>query len=313
MPPVDFSSPTPVVADVQGAALEPNGSPPAGSLQQSGPLYGLAHGELSEGDAAELRALKQQVQARIGFQCDGYKEKCLRRRIVVRMRARGVHGFAAYAALLETDAQEYARLLDAVTINVSKFLRNADAWALLRSAVVPHLFARADHEIRIWSAGCAAGEEAYSLAMLMSEYAEEHAEDVRRVRIVATDIDTSTLAVARRGEYAEFAFAETPPELRERWFEGPQSNRVRAELRELVEFRPLDLMADPYPERQHLILCRNVVIYFERAVQDAVFRRFHGALAPGAFLLLGKVESLFGPVAGLYTTVSNRERLFRKP
>lgn len=276
-----------------------------------GALYGLAHGELSDRDIAELRALKQQIQERIGFRCDGYKEKCLRRRLVVRMRARGVHAFGEYAMLLENDAQEYLRLLDAVTINVSKFLRNADAWQLLRTEVVPRLF-ELPGEIRLWSAGCAAGEEPYSLAMLMREYADAHRQDIGRVHILATDIDAATLAAAREGEYADFAFGETPADVRERWFEGPQRTRTRAELREMVEFRSLDLISDPYPEAQHLILCRNVVIYFERAVQDAVFRRFHEALAPGGFLLLGKVEALFGNVSGMFTAVSNRERLFRK-
>ena len=81
----------------------------------------------------------------------------------------------------------------------------------------------------------------------------------------------------------------------------------------MVHFRSMDLITDPYPPNQHLILCRNVVIYFERAVQEAVFRRFHDALAPGGYLSLGKVEALFGGVAGLFRVISNRERLFRRP
>lgn len=280
---------------------------------RDGPLYGLAHGELSERDANELRALKLQIQAQIGFRCDGYKEKCLRRRIAVRMRARGVHGFGAYAELLGFEPQEYAKLVDAVTINVSKFYRNAEAWERLRVDVLPRLFALPDREIRVWSAGCAAGEETYTLAMLVQDYAEEHGEDAGRFRIFGTDIDVGTLAAALRAEYGEFAFSEISAAARERWFEGPQRNRVRAEIRRMVEFARLDLIADAYPAQRHLILCRNVVIYFERRIQEAVFRRFYDALAPDGYLMLGKVESLFGGVAALFSALSNRDRLFRKP
>ena len=303
--------------DPGGRAARPN-SPRSvdsylGLLGSHGPLYGLAHGELSEDDAAELRALKSQIQARIGFRCDGYKEKCLRRRIAVRMRARGVHAFAAYAALLDTDYDEYARLLDAVTINVSKFFRNAEVWSLLRTEVMPRLFSLEVPEVRVWSAGCAAGEEPYTLAMLIREYAEENGLDTSSFRILGTDIDGVTLEAARRAEYSEFAFGETSPERRERWFEGSQLTRVREDVRRMVHFRSLDLISDPYPTNQHLILCRNVVIYFERSVQEAVFRRFHAALARGGYLSLGKVEALFGGVAALFRVVSNRERLFRRP
>jgi chemotaxis methyl-accepting protein methylase len=275
-----------------------------------GPLYTLAHGELTERDISELRALKQQIQDHGGLYCDGYKEKCLRRRIAVRMRARGVHAFSAYAALLETDTQEYARLLEAVAINVSKFFRNADVWEKIRAHIVPRLFEIDAREVRIWSAGCAAGEEPYTVAMLLLEHAAATGDDVSRFRILGTDIDTGALDAARRAEYADFAFGEIEPARRERWFEGLRRDRVRDEVRALVDFAPLDLITDPFPQAQHLVLCRNVIIYFERAVQDAIFRRFHQAVAPDSWLVLGKVEALFGPTASLFRPVANRERLF---
>ncbi|MGH7554162.1 MAG: CheR family methyltransferase [Longimicrobiales bacterium] len=278
-----------------------------------GPLFALAHGELSERDIAELRALKQQIQHRTGFCCDGYKEKCLRRRIAVRMRARGVHAFGAYGDLLDTDPTEYGRLLEAVTINVSKFFRNSEVWARLKAEVVPRLFELDSPEIRVWSAGCAAGEEAYTLAMVVREHAERYGADASRFRITGTDVDVVTLENARKAIYGDFAFGETSPEQRERWFEGPQRNRVREDVRRMVQFRTMDLITDAYPRAQHLILCRNVVIYFERAVQEDVFRRFHQSLTPGGYLLLGKVEALFGGVTPLFRAISNRERLFRKP
>lgn len=275
--------------------------------------YGLANGELSERDTLELRALKAVIQERSGFRCDGYKEKCLRRRIAVRMRASGVHSFASYAALLESDAEECARLLDAFTINVSKFFRNAEVWARVEEEVVPWLFRLTSPDVRVWSAGCAAGEEAYTLAMLVRGHAERHGGDSSRFHIIGTDIDTAVLDAARRAAYAEFAFSETPAAMRERWFEGPLRNRVRPELRRMVKFAPLDLITDAYPRRQHLILCRNVVIYFERAAQVSVFDGFSRSLDSGGWLVLGKVEALLAGAGSLFDAVSHRDRVFKKP
>ena len=275
-------------------------------------LHALTHGELSERDADELRVLKQLIRKHVGIECDGYKEKCLRRRLAVRMRARGLESYAQYSALLDTDSDERSRLADVVTINVSKFFRNPDAWSLLRAHVVPHLFGLDAGTVDIWSAGCAAGEEAYSLAILLLEYAERMDRDVSRFRILATDVDERALDAARLGEYPEFAFAETPDDTRARWFTGPDARMIRPEVQRLVRFETRDLLRDRYPARRHLILCRNVVIYFDRPAQETVFSGFHDALAEGGHLLLGKVETLFGPAATSFQSVSTRERLFRR-
>jgi chemotaxis protein methyltransferase CheR len=281
--------------------------PPVDGMQR------LAAGPLSDEDADELRALKQLIEERLGFQSAGYKERCLRRRLAVRMRACAVHRYADYRAILERSADERRRLLDTVTINVSKFFRNREVWELIRTRVLAELARAPGREIRIWSAGSAAGEEAYSLAILLLELARTRPLDLERFRIVATDIDQSILAVARLGAYGPFAFSEIDPELRERWFEGPQLERVKPEVRRLVSFETLDLITDPFPADRHLILCRNVIIYFERAVQEALFRRFHEALAPGGHLVLGKVETLHGTMARTFQAVAPRERIFRKP
>lgn len=275
----------------------------------------LAHGRLAETDALELKALKDQIRSQSGFFCEGYKERCLRRRLAVRMRARGVHRYADYAALLERDPAEYERLLAAVTINVSKFFRNYEVWETLRREVVPALFARRAPEVRVWSAGSAGGEEPYSLAILLLEHAAGHgaSEQLRRFRIVATDIDRDILEVARRAEYGEMALAETPAELRDRWF-IPAGRRwqLRDEVRRLVRFGSLDLLTEPLPGPQDLIFCRNVTIYFERPAQEALLTRLHDALAPGGYLVLGKVEGIFGSLARSFRAVANQERIFQR-
>jgi chemotaxis methyl-accepting protein methylase len=281
-------------------------------IELSSPGSRLATGELSTVDAAELAALKAQIEDRANFRCNGYKERCLRRRIAVRMRARRVHSYAEYGELLERDPEEYRQLVNAITINVSKFFRNTEVWTLLAQDVIPRLVALDADRIGIWSAGAAAGEEIYSVAMLLLEHAERENIGLHRFHLLGTDIDRATLEDARRAEYGAFALTETPYALRQRWFEGPQLTRVRREVRDLVRFSALDLISDPYPTDQHLILCRNVVIYFERPVQQAVFRQFHHALAPGGYLLLGKVEALFGEAMHGFRMVVGRDRLFQK-
>lgn len=282
----------------------------AGELPAS--VLPLAKGELSDQDQGELRGLKSVIQRVIGLNCESYKEPCLRRRIAVRMRARGVHNYADYAALLERDGAEAERLLDTITINVSKFFRNREIWDTIRDRVLPRLF-EVNGPIRIWSAGCAGGEEPYTIAMVLLRYAEEH--DIpqhllSRVEILATDIDRESLANAQRGEYGPFAFSEIAQDDRDRFFEG---NRIRPELRRMVRFGTLDLMNDAMPGEQHLIFCRNVIIYFERSMQEILFKRFEASLVSGGFLVLGKVETVFGRSASLFRPLVTRERIFQKP
>jgi chemotaxis methyl-accepting protein methylase len=263
----------------------------------------------------QFRALTDKISRERRFGCASYKEKCLRRRIAVRMRARGVHTYADYARVLDADPTEWERLLDALTINVTKLFRNWETYAAVAERVVPALWALPAEPLRVWSAGCASGEEAYSVAALFHRYASGRGELARlsRVQIVGTDIDRESLAAAERGTYDESAFADTPAALRRAYFTAKAPFAVVPPLRDLVRFERRDLLSDPPPRGPlHLIVCRNVIIYFDRATQEALFERFHHALAPGGFLVLGKVETLLGPARTAFTTVEPRERIFRR-
>jgi chemotaxis protein methyltransferase CheR len=272
----------------------------------------LAHGELSEQDALELQLLKEQIRRDVGFFCDGYKEHCLRRRIAVRMRARALHSYAEYAALLLHDPEEYQKLHDAITINVSKFFRNHEVWSALDKQVLPHLFASRS-EVRMWSAGCAGGEEPFTIAMLLREHAARNGNSsVGRFDILGTDIDRGSLENAERGEYSAFAFTDIDPAVRETWFEPPTYTCVKPEIRKAVRFETMDLITTDFDEGHNVIFCRNVVIYFERTIQEMLFEKFHDALAPGGYLVLGKVETLFGRAGSMFRPVAQRERIFVK-
>ena len=251
-----------------------------------------------------------------GFQCSSYKDKCLRRRIAVRMRAKGSVSHSEYAGILDADPREYDRLVRSLTINVTKFFRNWDTFAVIQKKVIPTLWERGERELRVWSAGCASGEEAYSLAILMHKHAADQSEMSRldTLSIVGTDIDATCLGEADAAQYSEAAFSDTPATVRRDYFSAvPGRFALLPEVRRMVKFECSDLLrSDPPFEDIHLIACRNVVIYFERAAQDALFEEFHRALAPGGFLVLGRVETLLGAARSMFSPVNARERVFRK-
>ena len=263
----------------------------------------------SQQDERAFLALTQKISRIRGVSCESYKDKCLKRRLAVRMRARGVHTYDDYSRLLDEDAHEYEQLLDALTINVTKFYRNAETWSALR----PHLAAlwRARQgRVHVWSAGCASGEEPYTIAVLLAETAGR--ESTEHAVIDATDVDRLSLERTRQATYPESAFTEMPVDLQRRYFTA-ERQPIPA-VKNLVHVLAHDLMREPPPHRQYeLVVCRNVVIYFERQAQERLFQVFVDALSPGGILLLGKVETLFGPARERLTLVDPRERIYKKP
>ncbi len=270
---------------------------------------------MSEDADREFDALTAKIARDKGFGCSSYKEKCLRRRIAVRMRARGVHTYGDYARVLDADGNEYERLLDALTINVTKLFRNWETYEVIAQKVVPALWERPIPVINVWSAGCSSGEEPYSLAALFHRQAESagHLGDlVRRVRVLGSDIDARCLVDAERGSFEEGDFAETPTTLRQRYFAPAAPFTIIPEVKRLVRFERRDLLAEtPPPGPHHLIVCRNVLIYFDRETQERLFDKFYSALAPDGFLVLGKVETLLGAARARFVAVDGRERVFR--
>ena len=260
-------------------------------------------------------ALTSKISRERGFGCASYKEKCLRRRIAVRMRARGVHTYTDYARVLDQDAGEYERLLDALTINVTKLFRNWDVYAALAEKVAPALWQLGGERIRLWSAGCSSGEEPYSLAVLMHQHASVHGllKQLDRVEVLGTDIDKASLERAQLGEFQASDFSDTPDDLRRRYFNDAAPFAIHPAVRQIVRFERHDLLKDRAPHnRFHLVACRNVLIYFDRDTQERLFQLFHEAIVPGGYLVLGKVETLFGEIRSRFAAVDARERIFRK-
>ena len=232
------------------------------------------------------------------------------------MRAKGANTHSEYAGILDTDPIEYDRLIETLTINVSKFFRNPETFACIATKVLPELWASTAPLIRIWSAGCATGEEPYSLAVLCREHALISGDEssLGKLRIIGTDVDQEAVSSASRGRYAAAAFADTAPAVREKYFPLESGfHTVAPEIRNLVAFERRDMLDSPGPGgRLHMIVCRNVIIYFTRETQERLFDRFHELLLPGGFLVLGKVETLLGKSREVFAPVSARERIFRR-
>ena len=232
------------------------------------------------------------------------------------MRIKGAATFEEYGFLLDDDPHEYDRLIATLTINVSKFFRNPETFASIATIVIPELAANAGPLVRVWSAGCASGEEPYSLAVLCHEHLQSRGENNLGLRfeIVGTDVDADAISAARRGHYGEAAFTETTPAVRDTYF--PLADGLHSasdDLRKLVVFQRSDILdrSNTVP-RFHLIVCRNVIIYFRRETQHWLFERFHDLLLPGGFLVLGKVESLIGKSRELFVPISARQRIYRR-
>lgn len=263
-----------------------------------------------------FRDLAEKITRESQFRCTNYKDGCVRRRIAVRMRARGAVTYAQYGDLLDSDAGEYERLIDTLTVNVTRFFRNPGTFAVAAQHVVPELWRR-NARIDVWSAGTASGEEAYSLAALFYEHARTHGElnQLGRVSVVGSDIDRRSLDAARCASYLPASFTDTAPDLLDTLFPRQGDRRtVLPAIRAITRFERRDVLREtPAPRSFDLVACRNVVIYLDRATQEVLVDTLFDSLRPGGYLIMGHVETIFGKARRHLVPVDIRERIYRKP
>jgi two-component system CheB/CheR fusion protein len=261
-----------------------------------------------------LDALLAYVNERRGFDFRGYKRGSLSRRILKRMLVVGADDYQQYMEILEANPSEFSELFNTILINVTSLLRDREAWDKLAGSIIPALTdnKNPDAPVRVWSAGCASGEEAYSLAVLLADAIGE--ERFRRsVKIYATDADNDALVVARHGRYKEQSLIDAFGEDRtERYFEREGGyGTFRSDLRRALIFGRHDLVQDPPISRIDLVACRNTLMYFTSEVQLKVLGALHFALVPGGYLFLGKSEALVSRTQ-LFEAIDLRQRIFRK-
>ena len=253
------------------------------------------------------------VRNRTGHDFAPYKPPTILRRIDRRLGLLGITSLADYAEVLREKTQEVTALANDLMINVTGFFRDPGAWEAFREAVIEPLVAQRapDQTIRAWVAACASGEEAYSLAMLITEEAERLGKSVD-VKIFATDTADKSLAFARAGIFPGGIEGDISAERLERFFErDDHSYRVKKSLRDQVVFAPQDVLRDPPFSRVDIITCRNLLIYLEPEAQRRALMLMHFALREGGHLLLGNAETL-GHADSLFEVVSKRWRIYRR-
>lgn len=265
-----------------------------------------------------LKRLLDQILAERSLDLSQYRPAYLERRIAVRMNAVGVRTYGQYAAYLEQHPEEYARFLDALTINVTQFFRDTTVWDLARDVVVPavvkHKIARGQRLLRVWSAGCATGEETYSLAMTFLDGIRRFEADQLVLAVIGTDIDRDALATSKRGEYQVRDLPHIPHHNRVRYVENTgETFHFKPDVMKSVRFQYLNLFSDAPIHGIDVVFCRNVFIYFNREEQERMIEVFRNSLVRGGFLVLGRSERLPPALARQFELVSSRERVYRKP
>lgn len=272
---------------------------------------------IHEREAAErvLQDILLLLRTRTGHDFKHYKRATVLRRIERRLQVTPQSDLPAYLNYLENTPDEAKQLLGDMLIGVTNFFRDREAFEALERHVLTSLMSSAEaqhkrEEVRVWSAGCSTGEEAYSLTILCTEHQRLEVNPVK-VQVFATDIDERAIAVGRAGAYSEAIITDVPPtRLRQYFLKEGEQYRVRKEIREKVLFAKHSLLSDPPFSQIDLIVCRNLLIYLDRDIQREMLQMFHFALRPGGYLFMGSSESA-DACPDLFTPVDKRNRIFR--
>src|SRR5262245_30262207 len=265
-----------------------------------------------EAERGGFERLLEYLRQTRGFDFTAYKPTSLMRRVRKRMQTVEVVDFDAYLDYLQVHPDEFSALFNTIRINVTSSFRDGEVWDALRAAVIPELIATRDHgPIRVWSAGCASGQEAYSAAIVLAEtLGMEGFRD--RVKIYATDVDEDALADSRRAVYSAKQVEDLPEELVAKYFDrnGSELYTFNRDLRRSVIFGRHDLIQDAPISRVDLLLCRNTLMYFNSEAQGRIMARFYFSVNPGGHLVLGRAEMLFSHAA-MFQAVDLKRRIFK--
>lgn len=274
----------------------------------------LEQGRTSSTDAATIAPIIAALTERTGHDFSPYKASTVRRRIERRMNVMQVFDVGGYVALLEAEPAEADRLFDDLLIGVTSFFRDPQMFEALEASGLPQIGAvfSSDRPLRVWVAGCATGEEAYSFAILLREYAEKMGHQAPRIQIYATDLDKEAIDHARQGVYPVSIEANVSRERLDRFFVRDEGTyRIKKDVRDSVVFATQNLVADPPFTKLHILSCRNVLIYLNADIQRKLLPVFFHALAPGGLLVLGTSESIGGS-SDSFTAISSQWKIFQR-
>lgn len=231
---------------------------------------------------------KKEVYAMTSIDLSCYKEKQMKRRIDTLIAKHKIDGYDKYIQGLKTDKELFEEFVSYITINVSEFYRNPDQWRLMDEQVIPELVKKFGNNLKVWSAACSTGDEPYSLVMALSKHVP-----LTSIKIFATDLDKQIIAKAKVGLYNSKSIQAVPADFKKKYFTpvGP-SFKVADEIKARVEFKEHNLLKDAYSTGYHMIVCRNVLIYFTEEAKEEVFRKYFNSLAPGGVLFIGSTEQI---------------------
>ena len=236
----------------------------------------------------DYEKFKKDVFALTKIDLNAYKEKQMRRRIDTLIGKNKITSYTDYVVLIKKDKEKFEQFVNFLTINVSEFYRNPEQCKILDTEVFPALIKKFGKNIKIWSAACSTGDEPYSLVMALSKHLP-----LSNIKVIATDIDKQVLDTARMGLYNEKSIASVPEDLKKKYFtKVGASYQISDEIKKRVEFKEHNLLKDPYPSGCHLIVCRNVVIYFTEEAKDKIYENFYQSLAQGGVLFIGSTEQI---------------------
>lgn len=238
--------------------------------------------------AYDYEYFKREILYLTAIDLNSYKEKQMKRRIDTLISKHRIEGYDKYVQAIKTDKALFDEFVNYITINVSEFYRNPEQWKILDEIVIPGLISKFGKNLKVWSAACSTGDEPYSLVMALSRHIP-----LSQIKIHATDLDKQVIAKAKAGLYSEKSIVSVPDDLKKKYFTqvGP-SYKIADEIKARVEFREHNLLKDDYPTDYHLIVCRNVLIYFTEEAKDEVFRKFNKSLAKGGILFIGSTEQI---------------------
>lgn len=261
-------------------------------------------------------ALKKHIYSVTALDCDQYKDPYLQRRFSVRMRVTQTHTYDDYVNFLKHTPSEYDELLRDLTINVTQFFRDNYVFKAIEEETLPLLIYEKvmaqKSGINIWSAGCSSGEEPYTLAIIMRELLGDDMGSFK-LKILGTDIDEECMESAKMGAYLPRQMTNVPKPYLEKYFSFDGSKyQLCQDILDMVEFKYLDLFQDSAGKNWDLILCRNVVIYFTKDMQERLYMNFYNALNDGGYFIMGNTESLVGEASHSFVQIKSRERIYRK-
>lgn len=219
---------------------------------------------------------------------NAYKERQMKRRINTLITKNNIKTYDSYIDTIKSNKKLFDEFVNYLTINVSEFYRNPEQWELLDKEVFPYLINKFGKNLKIWSAACSTGDEPYSLVMALSKFLP-----INQIKIYATDIDGQVLEKAKVGLYNEKSIASVPAEFKKKYFtQIGQSFQISDEIKSRVEFKQHNLLKDAYPTNCHLIVCRNVLIYFTEEAKEDIYKEFNKALIHSGVLFIGSTEQI---------------------